>query len=258
MTNNSDIDYSVIFGGSFAGIAQIITGHPFDTVKVRYVRNKYKYSNVNECVKEIRSEGYRNFFRGVTSPLIGSVIMNISTFFLYDFYNKNFYEDPFISGALTGASLSLVESPADIIKSRMQINTKAKYINTIKTIRKNNGIYSGLGITCVRNIFSVGGYFLGYEYVKNRFTNKYIGAFLGGASAGFLCWAPTYPLDFIKTTIQTDNKNKYNGISGVICNVYRKYGFKGFWNGFTPCIIRGVLVNPFVFLAYEIGINNWQ
>ncbi len=272
-------DLTVILSGGFAGIAQIITGHPFDTVKIRYVDNQNKqnikkYNRVTDCVKDIRSEGYKNFYRGVSSPMVGSVIMNIQTFYLYSFFNRYFHEDPFISGALTGSVLSIIESPVDLFKSRMQIDPKSKniirkigyryirpneksYVNIIRNFNYR-GIYTGLGITNIRNIFSVGGFFWGYETVKKMFPNEYMGSFVGGAAAGFLCWGPTYPLDVIKTIIQTDTQNEYKGIKDVVTKVYKNYGYRGFWKGFTPCIIRGVFVNPFVFLAYEVGIKHLQ
>lgn len=250
-------DLKIITSAAFAGLAQITTGHPFDTVKIRYIKNRHKYSRVMGCVRQIRSEGYGRFYRGVTSPIIGSVIMNIQTFYLYSLFNRYFHDDPFISGSLTGATLSLIESPTDLIKSRLQIDSGLNYRTAIRQIGMRN-IYKGLGITALRNIFSVGFFFWGYDKVKNLYENRYTGAFVGGAAAGFLCWGPVYPLDNIKTRLQTDTTHQYKGILDCVKKVYRKQGFRGFWNGFTPCITRGVFVNPFVFLAYEIGIKYFQ
>ena len=119
-------------------------------------------------------------------------------------------------------------------------------------------IYKGLNITIWRNFSSVGMFFWGYETTKKTFQNPYIGSFVGGSVAGFMSWGPNYPLDNIKTRIQTDVNGNYNGIMDCIKKTYKTTGFRSFWSGFSPCIIRGMIVNPFIFLAYEIGINNFQ
>ena len=250
-------DFTIIIGGALAGLAQITIGHPFDTVKVRYIKNKHKYPTVMSCVRTIRAEGCNKFYRGVSSPMIGSIIMNIQTFYVYSLFNRYVYQDPFISGSLSGATLALVESPADLIKSRLQIDPSTNYNRTIRDIGVRN-IYNGLGITVLRNTFSVGFFFWGYENTKILFTNEYMGPFVGGAVAGLMCWGPTYPLDNIKTRIQTDTTKQYKGIRDVITKVYKKYGHRGLWNGFTPCMIRAAVVNPFVFVAYETGIKCLQ
>ena len=202
-------DSKIIISGGFAGIIQVLTGHPFDTVKVRYIDGEH--GNIFSCMKSIRSEGYKSFYRGVSSPLAGSLIINIQTFYIYTWLNKYFHKDPMIAGALTGFGLAFVESPSDLIKSRMQINPNMSYVKTLKEIGYIN-IYKGLNVTILRNSISVGLYFWGYENTKSLFENEYIGSFVGGSIAGLCCWGPNYPLDNIKTRLQTDTTGKYTGI----------------------------------------------
>jgi len=57
-------DSKIIISGGFAGIAQILTGHPFDTVKVRYIEGDHK--TILSCLKCIQEEGYKSFYRGVS------------------------------------------------------------------------------------------------------------------------------------------------------------------------------------------------
>ena len=56
-------DYKVLLSGGFAGVAQIITGHPLDTVKVRYISENH--TKLLSCINSIRSEGCRKFYRGI-------------------------------------------------------------------------------------------------------------------------------------------------------------------------------------------------
>lgn len=93
-------------------------------------------------------------------------------------------------------------------------------------------------------------YYWSYEETKKHFTNNYLGAFIGGAVGGVLCWAPNYPIDNWKSQIQASNKN-----IGII-EIARKTGWKNSWRGFIPCIARAGAVNPFVFLAYEFTMEH--
>ena len=242
-------DFKILIGGGFAGLAQVLAGYPFDTVKVRYVGNNY--TSIISCIKDVKRNGYKYFYRGVTSPMLGSVIMNIQTFYLYSLSKRYISHDPIISGAISGFVLGFVESPVDLIKSRLQTDSTLTYKRVIKDIGLD-GIYKGLGITLLRNTVSVGLFFGGYEYTKRLFDNEYIGSFVGGSIAGFCCWGPNYPFDNIKIRLQTDTTNKYKGI--VDC--FRKVPLRNLWKGFLPCIIRAMVVNPFVFLAYEAGVKH--
>lgn len=246
-------DLTIISSGAFAGLAQVITGYPFDTVKVRYINNNH--TSIIKCIKTIKNESYRNFYRGVWSPMVGSIFINVQTFYTYSLFNT--YFNTFMSGAMTGVLLASIETPIDLIKSRIQINPTSTYVNVIKSVGVKNS-FKGLKITIWRNFISVGLFFWGYETTKNLFDNQYIGSFVGGAVAGFMSWGPNYPLDNIKTRIQTDINSNYKGIVDCIKKTYKTTGFRSFWGGFTPCIIRSMVVNPFIFLAYEIGMNNFK
>ena len=260
----SDPDYKIIISASMAGMAQILSGHPLDTIKVKSIQMN---SNSFIATKNIYKQGIKYFYRGVGSPIIGSIGMNIQTFYTYSLIHKhskkyiNNYKNStfnslstFISGSITGVGLSIIEAPTDLIKSRMQISKNTSYRSTIKLIGIKN-IMKGLDITIYRNLSSVGFYFWGYEYAKKRINNEYLGIFLGGMTAGFLCWAPSYPLDNIKTRIQTDINGKYKGNIDCFKKVFRTFGYKGFYIGFAPCIFRSMIVNSFVFMAYELGIK---
>lgn len=126
----------------------------------------------------------------------------------------------------------------------MQLKSQS-YTNTIKNIGIKR-LYTGFTITSCRNFTGVGFYFAGYEFVKHRIENPYLGSLIGGMAAGFCCWAPMYPLDNIKTQVQSDTTYKLK-----ILDVVKKSKL-GLWKGFLPCIIRSIIVNPTVFFTYEL------
>jgi len=62
-------------GGSFAGLLSKVMEYPFDTLKVRLQTTPEKYGNsASHCFRKmVTEEGYISIFRGLPSPLIGSM-----------------------------------------------------------------------------------------------------------------------------------------------------------------------------------------
>ncbi len=246
------MDTNVIIGGSMAGLAQVFTGYPLDTLKVRLVNNnnnKVRLVNNNNNRIKWKELNLKRLYRGVYSPLLGSVALNVQTFYMFSYLqNKNY--NLFTAGSITGIGLAVVESPTDLIKTRMQTGSSS-YLNVVKSNYKN--IFRGLGITTLRNSVSVGLYFYGFHKTKNLFENEYMGITMGGMAAGFLSWGPTYPLDNLKTQVQSGS----DSLTTCIERTYKQYGMRGFWRGVGFCVARGMFVNPFVFLAYEMGLKSF-
>ncbi len=68
-----------------------------------------------------------------------------------------------------------------------------------------------------------------------------------GGIGGVMYWLLTYPTDVIKSTMQTDSTNraerKYSGWMDCATKIYRADGMKGFFKGFTPCLLRSFPAN---------------
>ncbi len=66
-----------------------------------------------------------------------------------------------------------------------------------------------------------------------------------------------YPLDVIKTRLQTDHtdvdKRKYKGIIDVTKQIMKNEGIGGFFKGYLPSTIRGVFVNAAIFWAVNLA-----
>jgi solute carrier family 25 carnitine/acylcarnitine transporter 20/29 len=76
---------------------------------------------------------------------------------------------------------------------------------------------------------------------------------LGGGAAGICYWLSCYPLDVIKGRIMTDDAvhRRYTGTLDCVSKMYREGGWRVFYRGFSPCIMRAIPANAACFLAYE-------
>ena len=69
MTNQTSLE---LLAGSIGGITQVLTGQPFDTVKVRLQTQTGLYSGVSDAITKIwNKEGIYGFYKGSLVPLVG-------------------------------------------------------------------------------------------------------------------------------------------------------------------------------------------
>ena len=129
---NSIINY---VSGVIGGIAVCLVGHPFDTVKVRLQTqphiNPY-YSGMIDCAKKtLKQEGLSGFYAGILSPLLGQMFFMAISFATFHKISRQLaitsekkesarYKKLFLAGGITGAVIASVETPIDLIKTKLQ------------------------------------------------------------------------------------------------------------------------------------------
>jgi solute carrier family 25 carnitine/acylcarnitine transporter 20/29 len=232
--------YQTFAAGSLAGIAQVIVGQPFDTVKVRIVtqsRANPVYSSALECARSIKhTEGASSFYKGVASPLVCVSFSTAIQFASYNFAKSMMVKENLrngmanpesfsiaqygLMGAFAGLGYAQIAAPMEHIRTRLQVKSviqkySGAYDCLSKITRKHgvSGVYKGYSTTCVRDMIFFSLYFGPYEITKQYLLNKNVNSTLatvaGGVSSGVAAWTVTYPLDYLKTKIQTSSlRNK--------------------------------------------------
>ena len=126
----------------------------------------------------------------------------------------------FISGILTGMVSSLVLTPTDHIRILLQkeigLNKYRGSIDAGRDIYRrfgSRGLFLGFNSTFVREVLANAVYFYSYEYIMRLFAPEgqsslhapIMTAFLAGGLAGMNSWLFTYPVDYVKTIMQSQN-----------------------------------------------------
>lgn len=277
--NNENSAFKDILNGSIAGACGKFIEYPFDTVKVRLqTQGSQMFPTTWSCIKyTYQNEGIlRGFFQGIGSPLFGASLENATLFVAYNqtskYLTKNTHfgelTNIIISGAVSGSFASLVLTPVELIKCKLQVANlenkipgnipkTTKIIPTLVNIIKQKGamgLWQGQSSTFVRESFGGVAWFTTYElmkrYLKERHSgeeNKTWELLVSGASAGLAFNASIFPADTVKSIMQTEHTT----IKKAVMKVITRYGFTGFYRGLGITLIRAAPANATVFYTYE-------
>ncbi|KAJ7282681.1 mitochondrial carrier domain-containing protein [Mycena rebaudengoi] len=281
--------------GTAGGIAQVLVGQPFDIVKVRMqTAPKGTYSGMMHCATGIlKNEGPLAFYKGTLTPLLGIGVCVSIQFGALEYAKRHFASrnlsngtggeggatlsgaQIFSSGVMAGVANGFVSGPVEHIRIRLQTQsaTKPAYAGPFDAIKKIYGahgipgVFKGQGVTLVREAAGYGVYFLAYEKLVQREMAKTgirrdqlspVNAVLYGAAAGYALWAIIYPIDMIKSRMQTDGftastGQKYKSSIDCVRTVWRTEGIGAFTRGLTPTLIRSPFANGATFLGFEMA-----
>ncbi|EGC32894.1 hypothetical protein DICPUDRAFT_98737 [Dictyostelium purpureum] len=146
-----------IGAGVLAGITEAFIVVPFELVKIRLQakENMGKYTSTLDCVaKTFRAEGFTGFFKGLESTVWRHACWNGGYFGLIHTVKsalpkptneKQTLLNNFVAGGLAGTFGTILNTPADVVKSRIQNQTGGvrKYnwcIPSIFTVAREEGI----------------------------------------------------------------------------------------------------------------------
>lgn len=84
------------WAGGFGGMCTVLTGHPFDTVKVRLqtmpvagTNRIPMYRGALDCAyKTVTDEGIRGLYKGMLAPLVGAIPLFAVCFFGFNVGKK--------------------------------------------------------------------------------------------------------------------------------------------------------------------------
>eukprot|EP01027_Heterolobosea_sp_BB2_P007978 GEZU01011847.1.p1 GENE.GEZU01011847.1~~GEZU01011847.1.p1 ORF type:complete len:208 (-),score=54.05 GEZU01011847.1:75-698(-) len=176
-----------------------------------------------------------------------------------------------LAGAGTGAVVSLVQCPIELLKCQLQAQKGTEGAKVFKgpvdlgqhflRTRGPASLYTGFLATVARESPGTMFYFGAYEGMKKILSNRKGGAdltpgeyILCGGMGGLVFWGLVYPTDFIKTLIQIqpiEGPPMYKGMIDCAKQVIAKEGVRGLYKGFWPCMMRAFPANGACFVSYE-------
>jgi len=287
------------WAGYISGAAGILIGNPLDLIKVRLQAGTSSLTSIpSSYTSQFSSAG--SLIRGATAPILGYGALNALLFVTYNrtsaLLNSSTTGAPpnlwttWLAGAIGGLATWVVSTPTELIKCRVQISTSSNAASSwgiTKQILRTEGIrglYFGGVVTALRDSIGYGFYFWSYELStqlmisrmreRGSDTQEAAKVLLCGGLAGVVTWASIFPLDVIKTRVQTQitadsttapllgpavstdgPERRRLGAVEVARNAYRTEGPGVFFRGLMVCSTRAFIVNAVQWAVYEWTMN---
>ncbi|KAI4945178.1 hypothetical protein J4E91_008156 [Alternaria rosae] len=289
------------WAGYVSGAAGIIIGNPLDLIKTRLQAgpsSQHVEATSPATTGAVAApRGFKGQFenagtlvRGATAPILTYGALNALLFMTYNRTLTLLHDSPasptnyskvFLAGATGGLASFVVSAPTELVKCRAQVATNAT--TTSWSVARDvwraegiRGLYYGGGITSVRDAVGYGFYFWSYELSKQAWSSPddsdretAMKVLLCGGLAGVITWASIFPLDVIKTRVQTQilhapmrdgegsallgsetARTRLSAIE-VARHAYKTEGAGVFFRGLGICSIRAFVVNAVQWAVYE-------
>ena len=260
------------------------------------------YAGPLDCFRQsFRHEGILGLYRGISAPLVGAAVETSSLFFSYRISQRVLQSTVLPSneplplsalvtcGAMSGAFTSLLLTPIELVKCKMQVPAFTKELGyrapgpltLIASVFRHDGIlgfWRGQLGTLIRETGGSAAWFGSYEGVSalfRRFAHKerpvsgsstsgskdvtrlpVYQQMLAGATAGVSYNFVFYPADTIKSRMQTEDvtaitKGGRQTFWTVGKVMYQQQGIKGLYRGCGITVARAAPSSAFIFSVYE-------
>lgn len=264
------------WAGYASGAIGILVGNPMDIIKVRQQAATQQY------IRGSRDSAMS--LAGSAGPILGYGALNA---ILYVVYNRteaglNQYIIPggglwstWVAGAAGGLATWVVSTPTELVKCQAQFQPRRSesswdITKNIWKAKGASGLYMGGTVTALRDSIGYGFYFWSYKLMCDRWNaaaglnessrSSAIRTLTCGGIAGIVTWASVFPLDVIKTRVQTQPIQEWRSHLGAISiakKAIRQEGASVLFKGFTICCSRAFLVNAVQWMVYEYIMDRY-
>ncbi|KXJ90653.1 mitochondrial carrier domain-containing protein [Microdochium bolleyi] len=277
------------WAGYISGAIGILIGNPLDIIKVRLQAGNDGGGSQPATSYVRQFQNRRSLITGTAAPVLGYGALNALLFVSYNRSEAAFNSmlqtssslwATWAAGAIGGLATWVVSTPTELIKCRAQVaSTPSSSWDITKQVWRAEGLrglYFGGGVTALRDSIGYGFYFWSYQLSSSwlsgdspkdssSWSHETARVLLCGGLAGVTTWASVFPLDVIKTRLQTQIMEPAMtpllrssalsparlGAIDIARQAYAEAGWRVFFRGLTICSIRAFAVNAVQWAVYE-------
>eukprot|EP01062_Namystynia_karyoxenos_P069985 TRINITY_DN65377_c0_g1_i1.p1 TRINITY_DN65377_c0_g1~~TRINITY_DN65377_c0_g1_i1.p1 ORF type:complete len:402 (+),score=95.44 TRINITY_DN65377_c0_g1_i1:80-1207(+) len=270
--------------GAAAGVGWVAVGQPLDTVKVRIQANPRPAPGGGGALRVaaslFREGGAASFYRGAGPEFALSLLCGTLKFPLYLRLREEAVPGAWgvddaartrrahfrpgelcrvgAAGALAGFIMAPVMTPLETVKCRLQVlHARGFGRPTAREAVAGGGLFNGLGVTTLRSTAGNAVYFGTVETVRARLEAAGAGpltarVFAGGC-AGAAFWALLYPVDCVKTRMQTSPPSApaAQSAAAACVELVSEGGWRRFTRGMGIAALRGFPASAAGFVAFD-------
>lgn len=269
-----------VLSGAAAGVTGTLIGFPLDTIKARLqTSHGAGVGALATALAILRTEGASAFFKGVPAPMISLVLLNVTSFAFYGETRRllglpertrphpltlDSFAHVALAGALVAPPVTLLSTGFELVKVQCQVDNRRGVqlyrgaAHAAASIIRTHGVrtlFRGTTVNCAREAIFLGVYFSIYEHGREALGSS-LGASavpVAGGLAGVAGWAASFPLDALKSGVQSGDLNaptpKARDVASRILS--SSGGVSALYRGVGPTLVRAFLVSGSRFTAYE-------
>ncbi|SCV05503.1 LANO_0H08922g1_1 [Lachancea nothofagi CBS 11611] len=284
-------NFKSLAAGGVGGVCAVLTGHPFDLLKVRCQSSQA--SGTLDAIRRILQEAktrpgmlplnqLRGFYRGVIPPLVGVTPIFAVSFWGYDVGKRlvSWGSSPVtdiagssskltplttnqlaLAGFISAIPTTLIMAPTERVKVVMQTSERSSFVSAAKKIIAEGGVQSlfrGSLATLARDGPGSALYFASYEFSKEYLSRNSQDAdklsVVNVCIAGGIAGMSMWIGVFPIDTIKTklQSSSSARNMSEAAREIYGRAGVKGFFPGLGPALMRSFPANAATFLGVEL------
>lgn len=267
--------------GGIAGATSRTATAPLDRLKVMLQVQTTRSSVVSAVTTIWKQDNIRGFFRGNGLNVVKVAPESAIKFYAFEMLKKVIGDAQgnnsdigaagrLLAGGVAGGIAQTAIYPMDLIKTRLQTcASEGGRAPKLGTLTKNiwiqegpRAFYRGLLPSVIGMIPYAGIDLAVYDTLKDM-SKKYIihdsdpGPLvqLGcGTISGTLGATCVYPLQVIRTRLQAQSSNSsdaYKGMFDAFCRTFQHEGFRGFYKGLLPNLLKVVPAASITYMVYE-------
>ncbi|XP_030377468.1 mitochondrial uncoupling protein 4C-like [Scaptodrosophila lebanonensis] len=242
----------------------------------------------------VKEEGFKSLYSGLSAMITRNLIFNALRVVFYDVVRQEFvyYDEEghevlslfrgFVAGNIAGCMAQALANPLDIIKIRMQMDGRRRFLDQpvrvknvgrgIIDLYRQGGIinmWKGMGPSCFRAMMMTAGDTAAYDLSKRHYIRLFkikdgiLIQFMASVTAGLVASVLSTPADVVKSRIMnqpTDEKGRglhYRNAFHCYYKLITEEGLMAMYKGFTPCWLRIGPWSVAFWTAFE-QLRKWQ
>lgn len=169
------------------------------------------------------------------------------------------------AGFFSAVPMTLITAPFERVKVLLQIQGQStgekKYkggVDVVRQLYKEGGlrsVFRGSVATLARDGPGSAAYFATYEIMKRKLSKgdelSLTAVMVAGGAAGMAMWLLIFPIDTVKSRLQSAEGRPT--IGSIVREINARGGYKAFFPGLGPALARSVPANAFTFLGVELA-----
>jgi len=264
--------------GLASGGANVVAGHPFDTVKVLLQSSHTPGRGAVAAARHLaQTAGLKALYRGLPAPLLGGALETAVNYAAYGRCRRALAAaglpegaaPALLAGAAAGGLIAVVLSPLELLKCRVQAGEDPSVLAAARRVweqQGGRGFARGLGPTLGRELPGNAVFFASYEALqrcaaRHGWQGSAAAAPLCGGVAGVVYWGFVLPLDTAKTRIQVLSPHQPCGGDGLVATLRRQYaarGLGGWYAGSRPVLARAFVANAVQWTVFEAVLSRFR